>query len=370
MKITCEREKLLSAFQTVTPVVPSRSPKPILQSIKIDAGKDLVTLMGTDLEIGIRVEVQGVQVDQPGMAILPTQRFQAILRESSDEFLKLEADDSGLTVRGDRSRFNLQAQDPHEFPNIATFQEQQFIKLPTRVVREVIRRTVFATDSESSRFALGGVLFEFDGGRLTAVGTDGRRMAVVEAGIERQGDPRAGDAPTIIPARALTVVDRALGDAETECWIAPRHNDVLIKSGPATIYSRLVEGRFPRWRDVLPSERLPIQVSFVVGSLLSAVRQAAIVTDPESRGVDFQFEEGRLVLAARVADAGKSEVEVPIAFTGAAVGITLDPRYLIDFLRVLDAEKSVVLDIQDGESAVICNTEDGYRYVIMPLARD
>ena len=367
MKVICEREKLLSAFQMVTPVVPARSPKPILQNI--DVGSDTVTLMGTDLEIGIRAAVSGVEIKQPGLAILPTGKMSAILRECSDEFLTLESDDSGLSVRGDRNHFNLPSQDPHEFPSIADFDAKHYHKLSGRQLREVIRRTVFATDNESSRYALGGVYFELQGGKLTAVGTDGRRMAVCETTAEESGE--AGpQTPTIIPAKALSIIERSIGDSDEMCLVAPRANDVLVKSDRAVVYSRLVEGRFPRWRDVLPDTAGGHKIDCVAGPFLSAVRQAAIVTDQDSRGVNFTFADGQLSLAARVANAGQAEVQMPIAYDAEPITITLDPRYLIDFLRVLEAEQHLTFEIQNGESAILCSTDDGYRYVVMPLSRD
>lgn len=113
-----------------------------------------------------------------------------------------------------------------------------------------------------------------------------------------------------------------------------------------------------------------VQIELTVGPLYSAVRQAAIVTSEESRGVDFTFEKGSLVLSGRTAEVGQSRIEVPVAYDGDKLGITLDPRYLIDFLKVLDPEKTFTLDLKDSESAAVCTTDDGYGYVIMPLAHD
>jgi DNA polymerase-3 subunit beta len=111
-------------------------------------------------------------------------------------------------------------------------------------------------------------------------------------------------------------------------------------------------------------------MELVVGPVYSAVRQAAIVTDDESRGVDFTFGEGKLVLSGRSARVGQSRVELPIGFDGAPLTITLDPRYVNDFLKVLDPEKNFTLELKDAESAAVCRTDDGYGYVIMPLARE
>jgi DNA polymerase-3 subunit beta len=168
----------------------------------------------------------------------------------------------------------------------------------------------------------------------------------------------------------MQLIDRALTEADAEIRIAVRANDILVKSPRATIYSRLVEGRFPKWRDVFPQRTNSQKFELIVGPFHAAVRQAAIVTSDESRGVDFTFGGGKAVLSGRTAEVGQSRVEMPIAYDGEPVSITLDPRFLGDFLKVLDAEQAFVLDIKDAESAGVCSTDDGYGYVIMPLARD
>jgi DNA polymerase-3 subunit beta len=370
MKITCHREKLLHAFQTVAAVAPSRSPKPILQNVKLEADEDRVTLMATDLEVGIRYEATGVEVESPGTAILPVGRFGSILRESSDETFRVEADGQGVTIRGDRSQFKLSAENPNDFPNIESFRETSYYELSGRLLRELIRRTIFATDNESSRYALGGIKLEWEDGILTAIGTDGRRLAKMEGPVQSVGQPAPLGDTTIVPTRAMQLLERALADEDSEVQLAVRQNEILVKSPRVTIYSRLLEGRFPRWRDVFPRRDRSVKIELVTGPWHSAIRQAAIVTSEESRGVDFTFGHGTLVLSGQAAEVGQSRVELPISYDGEPVSITLDPRFVSDFLKVLEPEKPVVLDLQNADAAAVCTTDDGYGYVIMPLARD
>lgn len=369
MKITCDREKLLAAWQIARNVAPTRSPKPILQNIKLEVQADRATLLATDLETGIRIDIAGVDAEQPGGILLPVGRFGSILTENSDANLRMESDGQTILVRGDRSEFKLPAADPHEFPSVVEFNESRYQTAPARLVRELIRRTVFATDNESSRYALGGVLLEFGPGKITAVGTDGRRLAKMEGPATSVGDHHTVEGMTIVPSKAMTLIERTLVDPDAEVQIAARGNDVLVRCGRITIYSRLVEGRFPRWRDVVPQRNVH-KIALVVGPFYSAVRQAAIVTSEESRGIDFSFAGGRLILAARAADTGQARVELPIDYSGGEVGIALDPRFVSDFLRVLDPESSITFDIKDSEAAAMLLTDDGYNYVIMPLARD
>jgi DNA polymerase-3 subunit beta len=370
MKMNCEREVLLAAFQTAAMVAPSRSPKPILQNVKLEVHDQTATLMATDLEVGIRLEVGGIEAQAPGSAVLPVGRFGSILRESVDEKLFVEAGPQGVLVKGQRSEFHLPGQNPDEFPSIAVFQEEKYHKLPARLLKEMIRRTLFATDTESSRYALGGVLLELEADKIIAVGTDGRRLAKMEGPAESVGGHVTGDTMTIVPTRSMQLIERALTDPDAEVHLAARPNDILLRTPTSMIYSRLVEGRFPKWRDVFPVRGEVIRIDLAVGPAYSVLRQAAIVTDDDSRGVDFIFGGGQLVLTSVAAEVGQARIEMPIPYDGPNVKVTLDNRFVADFLRVLEPEKIVTLEVENDESAALFTTDDGYGYVVMPLARD
>ncbi len=370
MKVVCDREKLLGSFQTAATIAPARSPKPILQNVKLEASADRTILMATDMELGIRIGVSDVEVATPGAAVLPVARVGSLLRESVDSKLHIEADGQGIVIKGQRSEFKLPAHNPDEFPGVPEFQEEKYHEVPARLFKELIRRTLFATDTESSRYALGGVLLEFEADRIIAVGTDGRRLAKMEGPATSVGGHELREAMTIVPSKSMQLIDRAISEADAEVQIAARANDILIKTPRATIYSRLVDGRFPKWRDVIPDRKDGTAIQMTVGPIFSALRQASIVTNEESRGIDFTFADGSLVLSGRTAEVGESRVELPIPYEAEKVVLALDHRFVADFFKVLDADKTFTLDIRDADSAALCTTEDGYSYVLMPLARD
>jgi DNA polymerase-3 subunit beta len=167
MKITCDREKLASAFQIAATVANVRSPKEILQNVKIEAAEDRVTLMATDMETGIRIDVEGVDVQNPGRALLPVARVGLILRESSDHQLSFETSGTETVVQGLNAKFNLPSANPDEYPNVVGFEEEAYHELAARLFKEMVKRTSFATDADSSRYALGGVLRD----RRTSLGS-------------------------------------------------------------------------------------------------------------------------------------------------------------------------------------------------------
>ncbi len=360
----------MAALQSAAAVVPARSPKPVLTNVKLEATKGAALLSATDLEVGIRTGVDGVETAAPGAVLLPSARLMAIVRESAaGTVFDIHSDGTAAIVKAPRSEFRLPAEDALEFPSVATFPEEPCFELTTPLVRELVKRTVFATDNESSRYALGGVLLELSAKGVIAVGTDGRRLAKMEGPATAvNGSP--ADAQPIVPARAMQLIERCLASADAPVHVAVRPSEILVKTGLTTISARLVEGRFPRWRDVFPDRPEAVRVMAIAGPLLAAVRQAAIVTSEQSKGVDFSFESGQLVLAGRSAESGESRIEMPIDHAGPAVKIKMDPRFVSDFLRVVDGAASISIELTDAQSACVCRTDDGYGYVIMPLAAD
>jgi DNA polymerase-3 subunit beta len=327
-------------------------------------------MTATDTEVGVCLEVGGIEVEQAGVFLAPVLQLGSILRESMDARLRIEADSHVTLVRGERSEFRLPAQTSEEFPTLPKFADDSYYVVSARLFKELIRRTIFATDTESSRYALGGVLLEFEEDRIIGVATDGRRLASMEGPVRHVGDKPKPDTMTIVPTRAMQLMERAIVDMESEVEIAIHVNDVLVRCPQTTIYARLVEGRFPKWREVFPVRQNAVRIELTVGPLYSAVRQASIVASGESRGIDFTFNEGSLVLSLSTADVGQSRVEFPIPFNGPPIKIALDHRYVADLLRVLEPEKSIAVEIQDAESAAVFATDDGYKYVVMPMARD
>lgn len=369
MKLTCSRTALATAFQIVGSVVPSRTPKEILRNIKLTLDQGKATLLGTDQEVGIRYDLPEVETDSAGELLLPTQRVNAILREVQDEQIQIEQNEEALWIRSSQSEFRLSVEDPAEFPTLPSFTDENFYVVAGKSLKQGIHRTVFSTDAESTRYALGGVLMEITGDQMVLAATDGRRLAVVKSSCRSEGAVAEEVAQPVIPAKAMVMIERSISDQEEDVKIAIRANDVLVQSGPSTIYARLVEGRFPRYQDVIP-DTSEVQIDLVVGPFLSAIRQAKIVTNDESRGVDFTFNEGTLTLTSVGQDIGSSKVEIPVSYEGEALSITFDPRYVEEFLRVLESSSTVTLHLVDGNNAAVFRADENYTYVVMPLSRD
>ncbi len=378
MQALVTRTDLLDAFAMVSGVVPMRSPKPILRDLLLEVREGAgATLMATDLEVGIRFEVTGVTAERPGRAVLPTRRFEQILRTSTDDQLYLELEEDLLKVRGstERSRFELATEDPEHFPEVPAFGAESYCQVVAADLKRLIRRTSFATDPDNARYAMAGVLFEVDleANRLNLVSTDGRRLARASMDLENHGlDPLKGQ--PVVPVKALRLLERNLSDQSDE---PPVHlafaNDgsaLSVRTDRAEIYSRLVEGRFPNYRNVLPTEHRS-KVSLEAGRLRNRIEQAAVVTGREedqlTRGVAFHFEPGTLRLTSETPDVGQSQVEMAIDYEGPELTISFEPKFLLEALRVLSDETALEVELTDPTKPAVLRTEDDYLYLVMSL---
>ncbi len=366
MKAHFHREGLLAAFQIASAAVAPRDVKPILRNLKAIAETDRCTLMATDLELGIRLEVRGVKVEEPGEAILPSARTLAILRESPDEELALEADTNQCVVRGQYNEFEMPGEDPANFPDVPAFAEEKYHELTAGCLREMIRRTIFAVAAENPRYALTGILWEVEPSQARLVATDGRRLAVVQGPATAHGEHETKNQTPVVPTKAMSLLERNLQDPDEVVRVSIRPNEVLFKTERAMIYTRLVEGRYPPYREVFPKKQT-VKVALTAGPFLAAVRQAAIMTDEESKKVVFTFAKKKLTLQASGAETGRSKVELPLDYDGKSLEIKFDPRFLTDMLRVLEPDAALTLELVDGGSPALFRIGTDYSYVLMPL---
>lgn len=365
MKLQCPREQMLTALQLVNTAVATHDHRPVLHNVKAVVAEDRFSLVATDLEIGIRREILGVPVEEHGEALLPAGRTLAIFREAQDEELVIEAGPQTTTVRGGTMEFELGCEDPSAFPEFPSVDGDGHSEVSSQTLKTLIRRTTFATATESPRYAITGTLWEAEANSLRLVATDGHRLAVAESPCTSHGSP-VNKGFHVVPTKAMQLLGKNLPDSSDPVRVTLRPNEALFQTGQATIYTRLVEGRFPAYKDVLP-KKTAIRVPLVAGPFHSAIRQAAVMAEQETKRVVCSFKSKTLVLEAQSPDAGRSHIELPINYTGKPVEIAFHPKYLTDLLRALDPSDELALAMTDGKSPAVFRLGDTYSYVVMPL---
>ena len=382
MKIRCRRDKFVPLFTLISSFTATRDTRPALQNVKMVVNEQhlLLTAVGDGLGANGKLPINdGFIVEEGGEAILPAKLLRKILAETNDEEIELELNGSMLAVRGINFRYQLATWPAEDFPVVAPFDATSYHKIATKSLSEMIRRTSFATDVENSHYALGGVLFNFEEDRMSCVATDGRRMAYQMKSAELVREPRVEGikegrenepvqeqgSKAIFPPKTLNLLERAASDAE-EAWIAVKEAQAIIRLNNVEISTTLMEGRFPNWRVIMPEKNGKLHVDFIVGDLASAVRQAEIVATEKKPGVWFNFESGKVNIAAAGDEVGESSVDIPISYEGEKTSLRLDSRFLNDFLRCIPSSETLAFYFQPDKPALF-ETNDDYSYVVMPL---
>ena len=362
---------LRAALAAVAPAVPTRGTKPILQNVLLSAA----VLSGGDGEIRI-----DVAVDYSGQPLLlPKDRLQAILASATGDDVTLIPSGTTCTVRAGHGEWTLPTEDAGEYPAWTVTNAKSVTRLPSDQFCRAVRGTVFATDNESSRYALGAVLVEVDGEDVTLVATDGRRLASVLCQHDLAVDDRRApkfegekvEPGVLVPARAMNIIARLAGNAGDEAvQLEATSSEIVATIGGTVVTARLVDGRFPRWRDVVP-ERDAKATTVDRTALLAATRAAAIVTSEQSKGVDYTFSSTGIWLHGQSAEAGESSVTCDVVEAGDSCSVKLDPTFVVEFLNGISSEAEPEVDVEavDAQSAVVLRCGD-YTGVIMPLAKD
>ncbi len=367
MRFTCTRDRLVAALQIVGNVVSGRAMKPVYESVLIRSRENGLELQATDLEVAIRFTLtdEKLRLDTPGALVVPAARLSSILREIDDEVVDFSWEQEKLSVEGKRAHFLIMGLPEAEFPEIPDFPAEGGVVLPARLFRRMVDRSAFAAAKEKMRYALNGVLLSLEEGRLQMVGTDGRRLA---HNLGRVENPSGAKLRVIVPTKGVQQMAKVLGEEEEKMELALLDNQLVARSANAVVISRLVEGSFPNYEEVIPvnCER---KVRVRTEDFKSAIRKAALLTVREAQSVRFSFGEGRLTLSARAADVGEANVETDIEYEGAPADVAFNPVYLLDGLSVMDAEY-VRFEFRNPTSPAKLTDGEDFTYVVMPISLD
>jgi DNA polymerase-3 subunit beta len=364
MKVICNRGALLEALTVAGNVVAARTPKPVLQCVKMTVGEDRLTLAATDLEVAIRYSDSQVQVEQPGEVLLPADKLRDIVRESVDDTLSIEVAGTDATIKGQDSQFKIYTQKAEEFPPVPDFEGESDFEIIAGQLKQLIGQTLFAAAKESTRYAFNGVLITTKGKKITLVSTDGRRLAQAKGDLVSSKKDKDGN-KAIIPAKALQLADKLLDDPEETVSVQVRENQVIFHTSSATLTSNLVEGQFPPYEDVIPKDTDKTMTAGTA-DFLSAVRRSSLLTTEESKGVRMAFSKKGLVLTSRSPEAGEATVNFACKYEGTDIEIGFNPAFLIEALKVVDSDE-IALEMTAPNRPGLLKSGTNFLYVIMPV---
>jgi len=361
MKFSISKEAFLNALQQVQHVVSTRTTLPILSNVLIKAGKDGLLFATTDLDVGISGSVEA-EVKDGGATTLPARRLATIVRELPSDEVDVSVDDKNVAhIRSGPSSFKIMGLAHDEFPPLPTFSGAREFKLEQRVLKECLRKTSYAISTDETRYVLNGILCAFRDNMLTMVATDGRRLAMVEQEMEF---PQSSEGDIIIPTKAVNELQRLLGD-EGEVTLKISSGQVGFDLGNYFLSSKLIEGNYPNYRQVIPGESKE-RIALEREPLLKTLQRVSLLLSDKSNSVKLNFSRDNLEVVANSPDVGEARESIAISYKGPDMVVAFNPEFLMAPLRNLLSDE-VHLHLIDEISPGVIKSGGSFLYVLMPM---
>jgi DNA polymerase-3 subunit beta len=365
MKVTLRTAALLEAVGHAASVASAKSPNPILECVTLRAHRTKgLTLEATDLDVGVSLSLGDAQVAEEGTLVVPAARLLAIVREVDQDDVTLSEVDGSLALQSGRSHFRIRGEDARNVADLPVFPSSGGLKLPSAELRAMIRRTVFATAKEAGRFALHGVLFRVADKTLELVATDGRRLARATHPLPTSV---AKEVKVIVGPKALMLLERIVGDEPGDVSLALYERQVMFRVGTSLVISRLIDGTFPVYEDVIPKASAR-GFETEAGALATALRRASLLTTREAMSVQVDVSRDLVTFCSRAAEVGEAKVELPVAYDGAGERMGFNPGFLLEALKVMEPQAKVRFEFTNGKAPGKLTDGDDYVYVVMPIA--
>jgi DNA polymerase-3 subunit beta len=363
MKFAITRESLRSGLGAVASTIPTRTTLPVLSNILMRASEGAVQLSGTDLDISVSLSVPA-DVEAEGAVTVPAKKLVEIARELEDAPVHIETDGTQVQLSCGRSRFKLYGLAEDEFPGFPEVDFADAWKMTAGDLQQLISHTSFAVSTEESRPILNGVLWQLGPEGSLMVATNGHRLAKMHQTLEASGAP---EAELIIPPKALNQVER-LYDKKDELELARSDNHLAFRSTDRVVYTRLIEGPYPNYDQVIPKDNDKEAVANRA-SFEAAIRRMAVVASDQTHRVRLSFEEGGVKFRVQTPDLGEAEDELPLEFRGDPLEIGFNATYLLEILRYIPDE-DVRMGFKAPERAATfapASGEPDYLCLVMPL---
>jgi DNA polymerase-3 subunit beta len=368
MKLTITREQLQEGLVAVAASVPTKTTLPVLANILLEATRDGLRLSGTDLDIAVSTSVPA-SVDQEGAITLPARKLVEIVRELPSAPIRMVASgEQRVTIECGRSKFRLLGLPREEFPAFPSVKFESGWRASAKDLQKLISHVAFAASTEESRPILNGVLWELRPERMRMVATNGHRLARMDVPTTA-ASAAAGQADLIVPPKALEQIRRLFG-TEEELEIARSDNHLGFRSATTQIFTRLIEGPYPNYEQVIPRENDKAATADKA-AITAALRRMSIVASDQTHRIRMGFASGSCKLSVQTPDLGEAQEEVTVTYDGDPLEIGFNASYLLEILKYIPTDE-VRMTFKAPERAATCepvgwDDSASYLTLVMPL---
>lgn len=335
MKVASSKENLFYAVQVVQRAVSLKNPLPILSGIKFETEGERILLSATDLDLGIRCSFPA-EVLEPGTAVLPAKYITELIRRLPDVPIFIESDQltGSVAVKYGNSETSINGYPADEFPEFPIPVSETTFSITEDVLKEVIRQVVFAAATDENRPIFTGVLFEIHGDQMQVVATDTHRLAWRKVSLDKTENI---DISLIIPGKTLNELVKIIGGTEKAVNVTVTENQVLFTTEDTCLISRLIDGQFPNYRQVIPQEHIS-RVRLKTRELAEATERASLLTKEGSSIIKMNLKDNLLVISVNT-EAGRVREELSVYQEGEPIQFAFNARYLSDVLKVVGSEE-------------------------------
>jgi DNA polymerase-3 subunit beta len=366
MELVVRKNDLLRELQLFQGIVERKNTIPILANVLMEAAGAEVRMLATDLEVGLRTRCEA-SVSRAGSLTLPAKKFFEIVRALPDTDVRIEQQNSTVTVAADRFDSKMQTLPREDFPTVPEAGGTATATLPGKVFREMVARTQFAITSEDTRYFLNGAQLVLTPASMTLVATDGHRLALVTVPREAEGTE---ELKVILPKKTLMELSRLLGDADEAIRYEQGENHLFFHVGDRLLISRKIDGQFPAYERVIPKGN-DKRIEFERDRVTSAIKRVALLSNERSRAVKLLIDGGKVEVTSSSPEFGEAKEQLNVEYSGPALQICFNAQYVLDFLSVVETD-AIALELKDEVSQALMrpvNPPAGheYTYVIMPM---
>lgn len=362
MRISVQKDDLVRGIQIVQNAVSARGSLPILSNILIEARNEL-KLTATDLDIAISCVIP-CQIEERGAITLPAKRLGDVVKQLwSEEPVQLKLQKNNVVrIESKKTYFKIPGLPVDDFPQIPVFDEQKnAIALPQSLLLNMLRMTCFAMSRDEARYVLNGTYFVIKKNSIRLVATDGRRLALIEKSLEKE---IPFEKNVIIPIKTIQELMKNLGE-DNVVYIYFKDNQIQFRIHDIFITSRLIEGEFPNYEQVIP-QKTKEKIVIKTRDFLDATRRANIFTSQESQSIKITLDKNKLVISKNSPDLGEAYEEIDTNYQGGEFSIGFNPNYLIDVLKQIDDE-SIEFELIDADKPGMIRSNPHYTYIVLPM---
>jgi len=366
VKIKIDQKSLLKHIQGISAIVPTKTSLPILSTFLLESkGDGNITLTANDLDVSLATTIE-CQTEGGGSLAVPGKKFFEIVRSLPEDTVEIDTEGEKIAIKCRKSRFKMVGKAAEEFPKLPEQKSIASFTIDTSTMEEMVSKTSYAVSSDLTRPSLCGVLWEVKGGNLCMVATDGHRLAkvVLEGAV---AEVSANE--VIVSPKALNIL-RSLSTDKEQVTVSLTENHISFDLGESVIYSRLLEGPFPDYNQVIPKKN---DKRMVVNrdELTDACRRVSILSSVITHQVKLVVGKDNLTISVNTPDVGEAVEEVPCSYAETQMEIGYNARYLLDILKTIECEDvQFLLDRNDNAGMLVPEGDDGklnHQCLLMPL---